>query len=100
VVGDQVLRLADQPGQLADDAVAPGQLTQEAPTKGMPGQLKELGRSDVRVKLLRTHSPKYASINIDTSSQFDASHLAEDPSRNLIELFEAIVPEARLIAER
>ena len=44
VVRDQVLRLADQAGQLVHHAVAPGQLGQEAPTQGMPGQLQELRR--------------------------------------------------------
>jgi len=57
VVRDQVLGLTEQPGQLVDHPVAPGQLTQKAPAQGMPRQVQELGRGAVRVKLPRHHGP-------------------------------------------
>src|SRR4029453_959392 len=56
VVRDQVLGLTDQAGQLVHHAVAPGELTQEAPTQGMPGQLQELRRGDIRMDRLLTHT--------------------------------------------
>ena len=45
VVGDEGLRLVDQARQLADAAVAGGQLAQELPTERMPRQLENEGRS-------------------------------------------------------
>ncbi len=56
VVGDQVLSLANQVGQLVHDAVAPRQLPQQPPTQGVSRQLQELGRGGVRGKRL-AHGP-------------------------------------------
>ena len=55
VVRDQILRLADQAGQLVHHPVAPGQLAQKAPTQGMPGQLQEFQRRNVGMAVLRAH---------------------------------------------
>jgi hypothetical protein len=43
VVGDQALRLAQQPRQLADLPVGAGQLGQQPPAQRMPGQPQEPG---------------------------------------------------------
>jgi hypothetical protein len=51
VVRDQVLRLADQAGQLVHHAVAPRELGEEAPAQGMPGKLQEIGRGEIGVNL-------------------------------------------------
>jgi hypothetical protein len=48
-------------------AVAPGQLSQEAPTQGMPGKLQELRRGDISVNLLRTHTQPFTSTSLDMS---------------------------------
>jgi hypothetical protein len=45
VVGDQALRLAQQPRQLADLPVGAGQLGQQLPAQRMPGQSQEPRRS-------------------------------------------------------
>ena len=73
VVRDQVLGLADQAGQLVHRAVAPGELGQEAPTQGMPGQLQELGRGDVGGRRLHGHSRQITSIRLDASILFVGS---------------------------
>src|SRR5262249_49804306 len=67
VVRDQVLGLTHEAGQLRDHPVAPGQLAQETPAQGMPGQLQELGWRRVRC----VHSSLFTSIQMDTSSRFD-----------------------------
>jgi hypothetical protein len=67
VVRDQVLRLANQAGQLVHHAIAPGELGQEPPTQGMPGKLQELRRGDISVNLLRTHSQPFTSTSLDMS---------------------------------
>ena len=71
VVRDQVLRLTDQARQLVHHAVAPGQLAQQPPTQGMPRQLQELRRGDIRVNLLRTHTQTITSISLDMSILID-----------------------------
>src|SRR6185312_11537170 len=63
MVRDQVLRLADERRQLADDAVAAGELAQQAPTHGMPGQLQKVRRRDLGACWLEAHVAFYIDPN-------------------------------------
>ncbi len=60
VVGDEILRLAEHVRELADLAVAAGELAEELPAERVSGELEEGGRGGVGAKV-RVHVGDYTS---------------------------------------
>src|SRR6266568_2150978 len=50
VVGDETLRSPEQAGELADLAVAAGQLIQQPPSQWMPGELQKARRGEIHAR--------------------------------------------------